>query len=179
MFLYDTIYAFISIIGLVINSVVQILGVRYVTGLTYFKSIIFGFLCGFIFILIFDLLSILNASVVSIDLLTISIMNLMTYSLFWLCYFAFINTGVSALRIRMLRELYDSPDGLTMDEILLRYNSKEIIERRINRLENNKQIKYNNGRYYVIKSITLAMVLIKEVLTFIVLNRKPRIIFNS
>ena len=55
-------------------------------------------------------------------------MNLMTYSLFWLCYFAFINTGVSALRIRMLRELYDSPDGLTMDEILIRYNSKEIIE---------------------------------------------------
>ena len=179
MYIFDIISVFISIIGLGINAVVQIIGVRYVAGLTYFKSIIFGFLCGFISILIFDLLSILNAPVFSIDLLTISIMNLMTYSLFWLCYFAFINTGVSALRIRLLRELNDSPMGLTSDEIFLLYNSKEIIERRINKLENNKQIKYNNERYYVIKSITLAMVLIKETLTFIVLNRKPRIIFND
>ena len=177
MLLFDTIRVFDSIIGVGIYLIAQILGVRHVNRLTYYKSVIFGFLCGFISILIFELLFIFNASEISIDLLAVSMVNLITYSLFGLCYFAFINGSASALRIRLLREIYDSNNGLTIDEILMRYNSKEIVDRRIQKLERKKQITCKNERYYVIKSVTLGIVLTKEFLSLLVLGKKPRINF--
>ena len=106
-------------------------------------------------------------------------MNILSYSLLSLCYFAFINAGVSALRIRLLNELEDNPKGLTTDEILTKYNSQEIINRRINKLTTNKQISYQNQRYYSKKSITLAMVFIKEFLSLIFFRKKPRIKFKK
>ena len=178
MFLFDTIRVFDSIIGVGIYLIVLILGVRHVNRLTYYKSVIFGFLCGFISILVFELLFILIALEISIDLLAVSVVNLITYSLFGLCYFAFINGSVSALRIRLLRELYDSNGGLTIDEILMLYNSKEIVDRRVQKLERKKQITCENERYYVIKSVTLGIVLTKEFLSFLLLGKKPRINFK-
>ena len=109
------------------------------------------------------------------DRFAVLIMHLITYSLFGLCYFAFINTGISALRIRLLKELYDSNNGLTINELLICYNSKEIIDRRIKKLKGNKQITFNDNRYYTKKSVTLILVLIKETLSLMILRRKPRI----
>ena len=58
-------------------------------------------------------------------------------------------------------------------------NSQEIINRRINKLATNKQISYQNQRYYSKKSITLAMVFIKEFLSLIFFRKKPRIKFKN
>jgi len=44
--------------------------------------------------------------------------------------------------------LYDSKDGLTLEEILQRYNSKMILKVRIDRLIDNEQIILKNGKYY-------------------------------
>ena len=84
--LFETLHVFVPIIGLAINVSVQIISLRYLAKLTYFKSVIFGFLCGLISILIFDMLFILNVAGLSIDLSVISFINLITYSLFGLCY---------------------------------------------------------------------------------------------
>ncbi|MEK6683024.1 MAG: hypothetical protein AABY79_13800, partial [Nitrospirota bacterium] len=51
--------------------------------------------------------------------------------------------------IRILRELYDSKEGLSLEEILQRYNAKEIVEKRISRLINNGQVLYKDGRYFI------------------------------
>lgn len=88
------------------------------------------------------------------------------------CYFHFINLGETARRIRILRELYDRKEGLSMEEIFKRYNAKEIFERRIARLINNGQIIYKDGKYYIGKPIMLLMAKMIVTMKLILLREK-------
>ena len=88
------------------------------------------------------------------------------------CYFNYINLGETARRIRILREIYDSKEGLSMEEILKRYNAKEIIERRIKRLLKNRQIIYKDGKYYIGKPIMLVIAKIIVIMKVILLGKK-------
>ena len=172
-------YVLLPFIGLAINIFLQIIFLRFNDGKVYFKSVILGFFIGIFFILIVDIFYFSLKIFEFKNYLFSYAMNILSYSLLSLCYFAFINIGVSALRIRLLNELEDNPKGLTTDEILTKYNSQEIINRRINKLATNKQISYQNQRYYSKKSITLAMVFIKEFLSLIFFRKKPRIKFKK
>jgi hypothetical protein len=109
------------------------------------------------------------------DLIALSIANLTVYLLVAFSYFAFINLGVSSLRVRLLDELDRSAEGLSMSEILERYNSREIIKNRVGKLEKIGQLIRIDDRYFVGRSTALLMVKILELLKFIVLGRKPRI----
>ena len=179
MFFIDIFYVLLPIVGLIVNSIIQIFFLRNLNGQAYFKSIKTGFLCGAISILIFEVIFIIIKFEISINHISYLIMNFLTYALFGLCYFICINISVSAIRIRLLKELNDSFEELTLDKILIRYNSKEIINRRIKKLENNQQITCINQRYYTKKSITLFMIFVKELLSVIILRKKSRIKFNK
>ncbi len=48
-----------------------------------------------------------------------------------------------------MRELYDSPGGLTMEELLKRYNATDIFAVRMERLIANRQLVYKDGRYFI------------------------------
>ena len=173
--IYEIMHAFIPLFGLVIYSSSQLFGIRYVAGLSYLKSVVFGFGFGLFIVVSLELVFILSVVKSLSDSIALFVVSIITYCLLGLCYFAFINLPVSALRIRLLRELYESEKGITMKELLMRYNSKEIIEKRINRLINNRQIICKNERYYVKRSITLVMAVILELMRFIILGRKLRI----
>jgi hypothetical protein len=80
-----------------------------------------------------------------------------SYSALGYCYFHFVNLGETARRIRLLRELSESKNGLSVNEILERYNAKEIIENRLNRLLKSGQVVYKNNRYYIGKPVMLFM----------------------
>jgi hypothetical protein len=92
----------------------------------------------------------------------------MTYIALGYCYFHFINLGETARRIRIVRELWESEDGLSMDELLKRYNASEIINVRLQRMMSKKQIVFRDGRYYIGKPIMLyiskAIVMMKLIL---------------
>jgi len=66
-----------------------------------------------------------------------------------------------------------------MNEILKRYNSKQIIKYRINRLINSGQIVKKHNKYYLKKSITIVMAVTLEIMRFIVLGQKSRINYNK
>ncbi len=83
--------------------------------------------------------------------------NIVSYSALGYCYFHFVNLGETARRIRLLRELSESNAGLSMDEILQRYNAKEIIENRLNRLLKSGQVIHKDNRYYIGKPVMLFM----------------------
>ena len=87
--------------------------------------------------------------------ISIIIANVIMYSALGYCYFNFINLGETARRIRILRELFDSENGLALEEILQRYNAGEMVQRRVDRLINNGQVIEKNGKYYVGKPILL------------------------
>ena len=172
-------YVLLPFIALIINLSSQIVILRLNDGEGFFKSVVLGFLVGLSFLIIIDIIYFdIKIFGVSNYLLSYG-MNILSYCFLSLCYFTFLNMGVSALRIRLLNELEDNPKGLTTDEILIKYNSQEIINRRINKLASNKQISYKDQRYYSKKSITLLMVFIKEFLSLIFFRKKPRIKFKK
>ena len=69
--------------------------------------------------------------------------------------------------VRMLKK-----EGLSESEILAKYNVREIIEIRITRLVRNKQIIYNEGKYYPRKSGLLLFVKFTEVMHRLVPGEK-------
>lgn len=113
------------------------------------KSIFLGFLTGAFIIIFGEIYTVFTASLPLRDFISILIVNVITYSALGYCYFHFINLGETARRIRILREIYDSNDGLTVQEILNEYNAKQMIDVRLSRFLNNGQVLHKNGRYYV------------------------------
>lgn len=85
------------------------------------------------------------------------VVNLLTYGALGYGYFHFANLGETARRVRIVRELSESPDGLTLEEILKRYNAREIFDRRLRRLIGTGQIVLRDGRYYIASPVVTAM----------------------
>lgn len=157
-------HIFSSIIGLAANVISQVCISRYIPRFGLLKSILVGFIFGMCILLFLSLSGNISSLLV----------NGITYSALGYGYFHFINLGETARRIRILRELYDSKEGLSMAEILERYNAKEIIEKRINRLINSGQIIYRNGRYYIGKPTMLLIARIIATMKLIVLGREVK-----
>ena len=139
----------IPIISLMVNVIVQITALRRIVSLGLLKSIYVGFLAGATCVLVVDSLIFFYLPIFFADWVFNIITNLIIYSALGYCYFHFINLGETARRIRILREIYDSGGSLSIDEILEKYNAKEIREKRLSRLLNNQQIVYKDGRYFI------------------------------
>jgi len=85
------------------------------------------------------------------------ICNALIYACLSYNYFHFVNLGETARRIRIIREIYDSPNGLTKEEILQRYNAREILGLRMGRLLSKGQIHLKEGRYFINNPTMLAI----------------------
>jgi len=169
------IYPLFSVIALILNIIFQIISVRFLR-VHYFKSIVFGFGIGIIFILVASFMVQFKTHFsISIYFISILFIDIMTYSFLSYCYFAFINTSVTAIRIRLLSELNSQQEGMTIDSIIQRYNSKIIIQKRLERLKNNHQIHQIGSKYFSNPSFVSTMALIIEFMKFAVLGKKMRI----
>ena len=149
-------------IGIGINIFAQIFSYKYFFTKKLLKTEYLGFLCGLIALIVCEIfICRVPAAGRFVSIWT----DLTVYFCFSYCYFHFINMGETARRIRLLRELYDNPSGLSREEILRRYNAQEIIDTRIRRLVNNGQILLHDGRCYtgnpIMVIILKAMILMK------------------
>jgi len=160
------------IIGLAINVLVQVGCSRYIPSLALLKSVVLGFVSGLFSLLIFEFYLSFSFSITTKDLLPILVTNCIIYALLGYCYFHFINLGETARRIRILRELCDSEKGLSLEELLERYNAKDMIDMRLRRLLDNGQIIYKDGRYFIGKPVMLLMAKIILLMKLIVLGKK-------
>ena len=91
------------------------------------------------------------------------------------CYFHFVNLGETARRIRILTELWESGDGLSRNEILERYDASHIVNVRLQRMINKKQIIVENGRYYIGKPIMLYMARAIVMMKLVLLRRRSEL----
>lgn len=163
---------FSPIFGLITNILIQAISFRLVPKYGLMKSIFLGFFSGAFCFFMAEFYIFLIVSDNKIDFIPIIAANFFTYLSLGYCYFHFINLGETARRIRILRELYDSKQGLSEKEILEKYNAEEIVERRINRLMSNGQILYTDGRYYINSPIMLLISKIIIVLKLLFLGKK-------
>jgi hypothetical protein len=107
----------------------------------------------------------------TLDALAIVIVNLLIFCGLSYCYFHFINLCTTARRIRLVRDLFASPSGLTLDQILENYNAQDMLSKRIQRLLNSGQIVEQNGRYFASKHLVLFAAWLMVVLKFIFLGK--------
>lgn len=109
------------------------------------------------------------------DFLSIAVANTITFTSLAYSYFHFVNLGVTARRIRLLIELMDLNDGLTLDEILLRYNAKEMVKNRLDRLLRSGQVIEKDSRYFIGKPVMLLMSNIIVLMKILVLGKKSEL----
>lgn len=155
---------FIPVLSICFDIFAQIAFYKYVMKKALLRSEYLGFVCGFCVFIICELIAYGEPFGEWLFLLFV---NLAVYFCLSYCYFTFINWGETARRIRLLRELYDAPDGLTKEQILARYNAAEIINIRLARLINNNQVILRDEKYYtgspVMLFISKTIVLIKRI----------------
>jgi hypothetical protein len=156
---------FSPIICFIVNVLMQVVMCRYKLSKGMLKTELTGFLSGLLFLF----LNLIFQSYISVYIL---IVNLIIYTALSYCYFHFINLSVTARRIRIVRELYQYENGLTKTEILRKYNAKDMVENRINRMINSGQIITKNDRLYIGKPILLLIAKIMVLLKIIIIGRK-------
>ena len=164
-------YVFVPFVCLAINVSVQICIYRLCKSLGLLNSIVYGFIAGFLFVLIFGWYFSLHVQQPLWESFGSITANTISYIALGYCYFHFINLGETARRIRILIEIQNSADGLEMHEILRKYNAKQIIEFRLGRLLRNGQIVFKDGRYFAGKPLVLIMAKILIILKIILLGK--------
>ena len=169
-------YSYLQVInpvfGLAINVLVQLISFRFILKSGLLKTVFLGFFVGMLSVLIIESYIFFVTSAYFTDFFMILVANAIAYASLGYCYFHFINLGETARRIRILREIYDTKDGLSMEEILQRYNAKEIVEKRLSRLLNNGQVILKNGRYYIGNPIMLMINRIIVAMKLMLLGRR-------
>ena len=164
-------HVFAPVIGLVANVMTQVGFFRFFPSVGLLKSELIGFIAGMVVMGVIDFMGLGWAGNFK-EIAAILATNLITYLSLAYCYFNFINLGETARRIRIIRELYDAPKSLSLEEILERYNAKHILQMRIDRLINNKQLIYKNGRYYIGNPIMLFIAKIIVAMKIVLLGKK-------
>ena len=171
MFL-DYLQILIPIIGLSTSVLVQVISFRYFLKLELLRSEYLGFILGVLIVFSLELCVFFYSKILLKNFLFVFSTNFIIYLSLDYCYFHFINLSVTARRIRILRELYETKEGLSLNEILQRYNAKDIVEKRINRLENNGQIIFKNNRFFISKPSVLYIAKVIVIMKSIILNKR-------
>lgn len=121
---------FCPVFAFIVNVVVQVSVFRLNQAkLRIFVTMVIGFLAGLIALFAFEWWLPGGFSRFGELLANTLIYVCLSYS-----YFHFNNMGETARRIRMVRDLSERPDGMTVEEIVGTYNSLEMVRRRIGRL---------------------------------------------
>jgi hypothetical protein len=162
------------IFGLVVNIIIQILSHRLILWLTLLRSVFFGFGVGFSLVITFEIQRYSQNYYGQIgDFWGILIVNSVTYAFLGYCYFSLIGLGETARRIRLLKDLYAVPnEGLSLSEILSEYSAKNMVDKRLDRLLNNGQVRVAEGRYYINKPVMLFFTKFSIFMKLLVLGKR-------
>jgi hypothetical protein len=165
------IHATASVIGLAVNVICQIFLFRLLSQFGLLKTIFLGFGIGFLIVVGIELVCYEYIVMDGKDFFFLALTNLITYAALGYNYFHFLNLGETGRRIRIVRELFESEQGLTRNELLHRYDSREIIKKRLNRLLHNGQVRSENSRYYIDRSMMLMIVKIILILKWLIFGK--------
>ena len=166
--------------ALTLNMVIQIITCRYISSLSLLRSAFISFSIGLFAVVLTETSVFLNDSSLPFnEFASLLITNLAIYSIFGYWYLIFITMSHIALRTQMVIEIHNSKAGLSMEEILNRYNSKDILEKRISRLINNRQLIYRDKKYFIGKSGILWYANLLKLMRFIILGEKGEFDFGT
>ena len=171
--LYGLTQVLVPLAGAVFNIAIQYFCFKLIAKSTLLKSVYIGFFSGILFLASFELFIFFTfPESPFVDSICLLIVNLIIYSCLGYQYFNIISLGETARRIRIMREIYEAENGLTYLEILECYNARYILEVRLARLLNNRQIAFRNGRYFIENNTMAYITKFISVMKIIVLGKK-------
>ncbi len=132
------------------------------------KAIVSGLCFGFIMNIYLLLVLQQNQITVSIE---DSVINLFTYLALSFCFWAFLNLNITSIRIRIIRELLISHDGLERTRLAFQYSPQEAFNRRIERLAASKHITHEKNRFRLQSRKFLPFVIVSNTLRNIIISR--------
>ena len=135
--------------------------------------LLLGFPVGLIFTLAASVLGMADGERTTADAWALIGFNLLTYGALGYGYFQFVNTNITSLRIRILKELLLSPNGLAAREVSGLYGAGEVVGRRIERLTAGGQLVEKGGRFYLGNRSLLVVARIIDALRYLVLGPTP------
>jgi len=162
----------VPILGLAANVLSQLICVRIFPKLGILRSVFIGFATGGTGVFLSEVYLFTQFKTQAADALSLLAANMIIYFSLGYCYFHFINLGITARRIRILRELHASGEGLSLNELLEKYNAGDMIDRRVERLLNSGQIICRDGKYHTGKPAMLLMSLIIVAMKRFILGKK-------
>ncbi|MEI7863807.1 MAG: hypothetical protein WCI38_00445 [Chthoniobacterales bacterium] len=141
-------HALLLLAALFVTSAVQIGSVRFSRGsIGVVASLFLGFAAGVLVLLAGEIPFALWGSGGQADNICLGVSNAVLFVCSWYFYFHFINIGEASLRIRILREVA-AAEGCQPDQLLAAYNSRVVLEARIERLVTDGQLLHREGRYH-------------------------------
>lgn len=161
-----------AVVALFLNTVTQIISYRTILRSSLLKSILLGFLVGSGSIFLFYLFIFSRNKSGYVETFALLVANEIIFFALWYCFFNFINMGETARRIRIMRELQAFPEGLTYPEFLQRYNAREMVQRRLDRLLGTGQIFEREERLFLNKPIVLIIAEVVKWMKIIVMGKK-------
>lgn len=162
--------------GMIANILAHVVVSRFNLGRGQIKCLIAGFVFGLICTVIIFLTVYLKQPN-DLDFIAYLLLGCISYSALAYVYFHFININIASLRIRILQEIIDSPDGLTQEGILSGYNVEQMLDNRIDRLVASNQLVEKEGIYRLGCNRTfLILFWFFEVWKFIFLGRGNRLL---
>lgn len=139
-------------LGIVANVAVQFT-LHWTGRYSLLISVIAGFAAGAAVTVGFTTLALFQSPSTFLDGFALAISVLLVYGAAGMAYFCLINLGETSLRIRMLQLLLDSPNGLTLPEILAIYDDKKLIVTRLRRIAENRHASFIDGVFYPRRSV--------------------------
>ena len=141
----------------------------------YFISILIGFLIGLLLLIYFEI----NFIFINEYSLFYSFNNLIIYLLLSFFYFAVLSTSKTSIRLRILHEINQNNGLLEKSDLIKKYNTKEIINIRLKRMLQNKQILIKNNRLFSKFSITLFIGIMLDIVKLILFGSKKCNLINN
>lgn len=171
---WSPVLALAALAGLAADFCGHVLAARFVSRPA--PAVIAGFLAGLVVTLALTGIALLRIETEILYAIAYLGLNLATFFALAYGYFNFVNLNMTSLRIRLLQEFLESPTGLTREEVLSRYNSEELVRRRMARLTEQKHLGWDGDRFQTRRSILLPIARTLDTLKWVVLRRRNRLI---
>jgi len=138
----------VPLAGLVLDVAAQLVLCRIPMGIGHVRRQFMSFAAGMAAVAIGMTVLLARRHLPGADLAGYMALHLLTYAFLGFCFFNVINANLGALRVRMLKEyLAQDPEPLADVSLNARYEVGAMLDARLARLMDGRQILLTDGRY--------------------------------
>lgn len=169
---WGTISPLVATGGLTLNVLTQLGICRLTGGRRFTLSIAAASIVGLIPIVCFVMYVYISDAIPLSHAWPILAVHFITYAALSYNYFAFVNLAVTSLRIRLLSDVAEANGRLTLNQVLRRYNGRDILRARIRRLLEKRQLVLRDQRYVIGNRLLLCVAGILDMAKVVLLRKR-------